>query len=631
MPDNDFRPLRPPRLSWEGETPLATDFDDSYFSRDNGAAETEHVFLRGNQLQTRFQQLLPGSHFVIGETGFGTGLNFLSAAAHFLQHAPADSRLHFVSAELHPLSADELARACHHWPHLAELAAELCQHYPAPGPGFHRRTLAGGRICLTLMYGDAGAMFQEFNGRIDAWFLDGFAPARNQNMWQQSLFDRLAELSQPGATLATFTAAGFVRRGLQQAGFSIQRVPGYGRKREMLTGQRDGSWQPVNPPRQNILVVGAGLAGATCARALAERGHRVQVLDPLGVAGAASGNLAGVVYTSASAHPTAQNRFYQSSYLQALHWLARHGFPGRESDGRLNGVLQLPATERHRDKALVALDSGLWPSGILLPGPASPAGSLLFTGGGYLRPVHWCQYLLSHPNISFQPLPAERIQPDDGRWQVQAGTESFRADKVVLANAAASLAQPGLDWLPLKSIRGQVSYCRSTPASQQWSRAICHSGYLTPAIEGQHCVGATFDLRDNSQGVRAEDNQRNLAELRQQLPQKWQELGGENIEVTGERVGFRCQSKDFLPLVGPACDAEGAPIEGLYLNIAHGSRGITGTPLCAELIASLVNDEPLPLDRTMFAALEPKRFILRHTRKGTGKDLHSKMPDNKKP
>lgn len=614
MPDTDFRPLTQACIDWRDNTPFSDDFDDSYFSRDNGLAETGHVFLRGNRLEQRFRALPAGSRFVIGETGFGTGLNFLAAARLFLRHAPTDACLHLVSAEQYPLPADQLARACQHWPELAHLSGPLCRHYPPAAPGFHHRQLLDGRIRLTLLYGDAGAMFEEFRGAVDAWFLDGFAPARNRDMWQQPLFDRLAALSRPGATLATFTAAGFVRRALQQAGFQMQRVGGYGQKREMLVGQWPGDWQPTHATRQRILVVGAGLAGASCARALAERGHQVYVLDPLGIAGAASGNLAGVVYTSASAHATAQNRFYQSSYLQALHWLTRQNFPvdgGKEADqtGALDGVLQLPASERHRSKAQAALQSGLWPADSLQAGPV--VGSLWFPGGGYLSPAHWCRHLLDHPNIDVQQQQARHIESADGQWRVTTDHRQYQVDKVVLANAAASAHQPGLDWLPLKQIRGQVSYCRANAASRRWSGAICHSGYLTPAINGLHCVGATFDLHEHSSKPRATDNQRNLDELRQQLPDKWRELGGDAIQVVGERVGFRCQSKDFLPLVGPACDHNGTPIEGLYLNIAHGSRGITGTPLCAELIAALVNDEPLPVDHTLYAALRPQRFMLR--------------------
>src|SRR5690606_15393414 len=196
------------------------------------------------------------------------------------------------------------------WPRFAALGDELARHYPALTPGFHRLWLCNGRIALTLLFGDAATRFSQWQARVDAWFLDGFAPARNPGMWTDELFRQAARLSAPGASFATFTAAGFVRRGLAAQGFDVARVPGFGRKREMLTGHFPGHWQPVSARGGHALIIGAGLAGATSARALAERGWQVTVCDPAGIAQGASGNLAGVVYTTPSAHPTAQNRFY---------------------------------------------------------------------------------------------------------------------------------------------------------------------------------------------------------------------------------------------------------------------------------------------------------------------------------
>lgn len=220
-------------------------------------------------------------------------------------------------------------------------------------------------------------------------------------------------------------------------------------------------------------------------------------------------------------------------------------------------------------------------------------------------------------------LPSVQARADedavDERWQLTLDEGPAQAaDIAVIANAAAARELCQLDWLPLKLIRGQVIYCRATDASHDWSQAICHSGYLTPALDGLHCVGATFDLRRHDLQPDASDNDRNLAELAAQLPEHWAQLGGPDIEVVGERVGLRCQSIDFLPLAGEVPDARALPhrpLPGLYMSIAHGSRGITGTPLCAELIAALVNDEPLPVDTELLGALAPARFILRQRKK----------------
>ena len=601
-----FAPISPARLEWSGSTPAAPDFGDHYFSRDQGPAESRHVFLRGNHIAERCADLPADGRLVIGETGFGTGLNLLCAMRTFLHLAPADARLEYLAVEKHPLSPEDLARALAHWPEFSDSAHCLRRGYPPPVPGFHRVRLHP-RVTLTLALGDATAMLRRASARVDAWFLDGFAPARNPQMWNPELFRELARLSAPGATLATFTAAGFVRRGLTEAGFAMERRKGFGGKREMLAGKRtDGPWRAsgVDSPRQ-VLVAGAGLAGATTARALAERGCQVTVLDPAGVAGGASATPAAVLYTTAAVHPTPQNRFYQHSYLQALHWLARHRFPRQGDQGALDGVIQLPPHERGRRRAMQALTSPRWP-GTLLASAENETGdpaAVLFPGGGYLHPAAWCRTLLDHSRITLRQTAIARLSPGATGQEAHTGEGSLQADVVVLANAGAAPALAGLD-LPIRPVRGQVTRCRATRRSRRWHRPLCHQGYLTPALEGLHCVGATFEQHSDRADPDPADDRHNLQRLRENLPGHWEALGGENIEVHDHHAGVRWQSRDFLPLVGPV------PGEtGLYLNIAHGSRGLAATPLCAELLASHICGDPLPLDREMLDALLPERFI----------------------
>lgn len=607
-----FRPVAPAVVEWRTDGPWAASYQDGYFSREGAAAESDHVFIHGNNLPSRFAALPPASDFTIGETGFGTGLNFLRAAHHFLSGASPDCRLHFVSVERHPLSRADLSRALTGWT-TDMLADELVAVWPPPTPGFHRLVLAGGRIRLTLMFGDASDMFDLLDARVDAWFLDGFVPARHPEMWSEALFGQLTRLSAPGATLATFTSASVVQRGLQDAGFRMRRAPGFGREREMLCGELPDVTPGTTMPErqvQRVAVVGAGLAGCTTARALAERGVQVTVFDPLGVAGAASGNLAGVVYTTPSAHPTPQNRFYQSSFIQALGWFRRYGFPRSDQDGALCGVLQLPKDARQNRRAREALASGLWPEELVRAAEV-PDDALWFPGGGHLSPARWCEHLLNHERIRLERVRVNGLRHQGDGWVLELATgETDHADQVVLANAAAAPDLTPLPWVRTKSIRGQVSYLPATAESIRWEHAWCHAGYLTPAINGKHCVGATFDQDDNDPASRAEDDHRNLAQLAQWLPRQWRELGGDDAKAIDDRVGFRCQSRDFLPLVGPVPDKP-----GLWLNMAHGSRGITGTPLCAELIASGMFGEPCPVDRPMRDALAPVRFRDREERK----------------
>ena len=603
----------PASIDFRDSTPVSTEFADSYFMPGQGLAESQSVFIEASHLAERFGALNDDELFVIGETGFGTGLNCLLAARCFNQHAPACARLHLVSAELHPLTPADLVRALGAWPELVKWSRPLQRYWPAPAPGYHRIRLAD-NIELTLMLGDAAEMWDCARMDIDAWFLDGFAPARNPDMWAERLFQAMAKRSRPGSTVATFTAAGEVRRGLQQAGFRVSKVDGFGLKRHRLIARYPGQETSQRLKRGHALIAGAGLAGATTARAFAERGWQVTVADPTGIAQGASGNHTGVIHTTPSAHLNPQNRFYQHGLAHALGWFDRLGFPRSDNDGRLNGIIHQPPDQRLRHKFESAKSTGAWPAALLQKGD----NDTFLTPGGFIRPQAWCRLLLDHPNIEFHQHGVMKFGSGQPVRTLMDNGEEIESDILVLCTAIAAKILPGLGWLPLKSSRGQVSYCRATRTSQSWQQAVCHAGYLTPAIDGRHSVGATFDRGSATPQIRAADDQANLEQLERYLPDHYRDLGGKQIKVVGQRAAIRCQSPDTLPLVGslPNPCANPHVIEpGIWLNLAHGSRGITHAPLGAELLADLAGACPLPADPGIVAALAPSRFIIRKRRR----------------
>ena len=225
----------PAKLEWRDGQPYASAFQDVYFSSDNGLLETDYVFLQGNALQSRWQTLNT-PHFTIAETGFGTGLNFLSAIKLWLEVAPATAMLHYISTEKHPLSLQDLTSALALWPTLAEFSDHLLENYEKLLQGNQALDLFQNRVCLSLLVGDATTQLRQIHGAVDAWFLDGFSPAKNPDMWQTELFQQIVRLSAVGSTFATFTSAGHVRRNLAAAGFNTQKRAGFGKKREMLQG-----------------------------------------------------------------------------------------------------------------------------------------------------------------------------------------------------------------------------------------------------------------------------------------------------------------------------------------------------------------------------------------------------------
>jgi len=585
-----FDPVTPARLAWREGIPFAPAFGDRYFSTSGALAESRTVFIDGNHLSRRFDALPPATMFVIGENGFGTGLNLLLAARHFLTLAPATSHLSMISAELHPLTSRDLARALDAWPELQPLTGRLLAAYPPAAPGFHRIRLAP-NVTLDLMFGDAQAMWARQTAEVDAWFLDGFAPDRNPALWGPDLMRILARRSRPGATLASFSVARTVRDALSQAGFAIRRETGFGRKRQRLEGDWTGDWRPRPVRRGRVLIAGAGMAGATTARALAERGWQVAVHDPGGVAGAASGNRLGVLYTTPSGAITPQNRFYQQSYLHALGWMREQAIESAAL-GRLDGVVQHIVTDRQRRKLNRAREQGVWPEALLR---WLDDDTVLLPAGGVVRPAEWCRALLEHGSIAFR------------RAAVDPDTDP-EFDALILATAAAVEPLTGLDF-GLRSIRGQVTECRATASSRRWTRAHCHEGYLTPALDGIHCLGASFNLGSSTLEARTRDDRNNLEQLQRRLPEHWRKLGGAGIKIVGHRVGFRCQTRDYLPLAGPVPGrANESPIP-CFINAAYGSRGLSGTPLVADLIADRLSGLPVPVDAELARALDPLRAL----------------------
>ena len=642
------------QLDWNDQgQPLSRQFGDVYFSRDDGLGETRHVFLAGNDLPARFAALPAGSRLVIGETGFGTGLNFLCAWQLFDQLAPADACLHFVSVEKYPLTAADLQRALALWPELAPWSGQLLEQYRAIHPGFQRLVLDGGRVVLTLLIGDALQMLPQLDARIDVWFLDGFAPDKNPQMWTPPLFQELARLSAPGASLATFTSKGTVRRDLIEAGFAMRRAPGYGKKWEILCGRFEGHapaaekpWhaRPPRPEARAALVIGAGLAGCATAASLAARGWQVTLLERHeAVAQEASGNPQGVLYLKLSAHGTALSQLVLAGFGHTRR-LLQHLQQGHDWDAC--GVLQLAfdAPEAGRQAKLAEA----FPADLLhslsreqaeaRAGVALPAGGLFYPDAGWVHPPALCRQLASHPRIRLlthsEALELRRV---NGHWQALDGERLLAEAPVAILAGAAEVRRFAAE-LPLKRIRGQISRLPQTARSAELACVVCAEGYVAPPRGGEHTLGASFDFHSQDCAPTAAEHAGNLELLREISADLAERLDTDRLDPAQleGRAAFRCTSPDYLPIVGPLADpaafAETYAVlgkdarqvpdspcpwrDGLYVNSGHGSRGLITAPLCGELLAAWLNDEPLPLPRAVAEACHPNRFLLRKLIRG---------------
>ncbi|PAU76033.1 bifunctional tRNA (5-methylaminomethyl-2-thiouridine)(34)-methyltransferase MnmD/FAD-dependent 5-carboxymethylaminomethyl-2-thiouridine(34) oxidoreductase MnmC [Halomonas salipaludis] len=663
-PRDSLAALETARLDWQRddgdlETPHSLAFGDVYFSRQDGRAETEHVFVEGNDLPRRFREWCEPRPFVIGETGFGTGLNVLCAWACFTRYASPDARLHLVSTEKYPLARADLARALAAWPELAEAAARLVDQWPEPVAGVHRLWLDS-RVTLDLHFGDSAECLAALDGRVDAWFLDGFAPSKNPQMWQPALFEAMSRRSRDGATFATFTCAGVVKRGLKAAGFAWRKVPGFGRKREMLAGElatpsadetrRATPWFTPPPPRpaRHVAVIGAGLAGASVAHALARRGVRITLLDREAPGAGASGNAQGALYIKLAVAPNAHSRVYLAGLLHSRRWLE-----ALDPEGALwqpSGVLQLANDSREAERQArflvqyglpetvvegVGGDSLAKRSG-LPPQAFSAARALDYPGAGWVRPQALCQRLATSPGVTFQRGEVARLAPTAHGWCLTlADGANLDADQVVIATAQLANRFDQTAELPLQAIRGQVSQVSLPEGVPAPTRVICAGGYVPPPQEGVLTFGATFAPHDQGDKLREADHAANLAELERTLPGYLEALRKAGVDLDPARMdgraAVRAASPDKLPYAGPVPDSEawrrdytalakdakripatpGAHHGGLWISAAHGSRGLASAPLCAELIASRICDEPLPLPAALVDQLHPGRRLIR--------------------
>lgn len=636
-------------------TPRSTRYNDTYFDTEDGLAESRHVFLEGSGLPEAW-----AGHetFTIGEAGFGTGLNFLATwhAWHTSENKP--DHLNYVAVEGFPLNRDEL-EACHqHNPELSPYIQELLRAYPTPHPGYHRLHLAGGQITLTLLFGPALHVLKSLNAKVDSWFLDGFAPDRNPDMWLPNVFAELGRLSSTGARIASFTVAGQVRRDLESTGFEVEKRKGWGTKRENLAGhfvgpQTDSKtepWfmapEPVMSNNRTVAVIGSGLAGASVAHAFKRRGCSVTVIERhADIASEASATPSAVLMPRLTASESADGTFYAHAWQTVQALLSDAAKNGTDIGLQQCGVLHLATTEEEAKRQMAVIQSGALPDSqckqVTPEGASSLAGidlkvgALYFPNGGTLSPRPFCDALLEDATV-IKNVTAARLERDGDQWCVldQSGTTIVRADCIVLAGGLDSAAFEQSNWLPITPRRGQLTHVRSNSDSDKLTCVLAGEGHITPPLNEQHVIGATFDhvrpedLRERKPEPESEADRRNLQSIDSLVPGLFED----SAQAVGDSwAGLRCTTRDHLPLAGPLPNHNSylkdfADVkhghrwtqypratyhEGLYVLTGLGAHGAVAAPLAADLIVSQAFGDPLPMPRAIAQALHPGRFIVR--------------------
>ena len=615
--------------------PVSPAFGDVYHSRAGALAQARHVFLGGNGLPGRWQGR---ERFVVLETGFGLGNNFLATWHAWRQDPARCERLVFVSVEKHPLRREDLSRA-HAASALQDLAAQLLDCWPPLTPGLHRLGFEGGRVELLLGLGDARELLRELVLQADAFYLDGFAPARNPQLWDAYLFKALARLAAPGATAATWSVARPVRDGLASSGFAVSKAPGFGGKGEMTRAVFAPHHRAPQPPGRQALardardareaiVLGAGLAGAACALALADQGLAVTVVDALPqAAGASSGNPAGLFHGTLNPDDGPHARFNRAAALATQALLKRLGLPCVQQ-----GLLRL---ELARDLAQMQQDARGLPAtyvqALAAPEASALAGIPLaqaawhYPGGGALAPRAYVAAMLGASGAALRlNTPVAALRQCGTAWQLLCADGRVLAETglLVLAGGHAQRAllaaiDPALA-AELITQRGQIS--RVAPAPARLGTALAGDGYAIDAgPEGFWC-GATTQDADPDPQLRAADHVDNLARLTRLL--------GQAVPATAVegRVGWRLLTADRLPLIGGLADPAHRPAQraeqvrfharlpGLVLCTALGSRGISWAALAGQVAAARALGTPCPIEADLLDAVDPVRYVARAER-----------------
>lgn len=593
----------------EGEL-FAPLYGDVYASRSGAWGQAQSVFVDGCELPSRWQS---NCCIRVLETGFGLGINFLTTWASIKASSSA-ARLQYVAIEKHPFTVHDLRAALEMSrnavspslsPLLNELIERLLAQWPPLIPGFHSLPLDD-QTTLTLVLGDVDPALRSIHGRFDAFYLDGFAPDRNSAMWSIQTMQQLARLAAPGAIATSWCVAGSVRRALQAVGFQVSKRVGFGAKRENLLARWPSKKVDAFSYPESVVVIGAGIAGASVARQFASRGVAVTLIERDKPASGASGNPVAVVRPE----PGGVDNVIAEFSAAGLGWLQRWLVVNGESvPHNFCGAIRIMRDQRRHDK--LAAYSQTVPDEWLheisdsdamgLCGQSVAQDAFFLPQAGWVDPRALVTTLINHPLIEVKSH-AEVKQlslASNDEWRVELNTgETLLSCHVVLTTAFDELSSQALG---IDRARGQLSYLRER-ADKKLGSIVCRDGYVTPAIHGVHTIGATIQYEDDDTNSRHADDLENFHRLQRLIPG----FVSEPNQLCSGRVSWRATTQDRLPLVGKIA-------EGLYASIGHGSRGVACAPWCAEFLVTQIMNEPLPIGEEWKERLHPLRFATQGT------------------
>jgi len=661
--------IQPARLDWLPDGSVRSeDYNDIYFSRDGGPGESNHVFV---DCQLTSERIKKNPVFCIGELGFGMGLNFLNTWQRF--KFLNGSRLIYYSYEKHPLTISQIRRSLGAYPELSGLGEELILQYPALIKGFHTLNFDNGKITLVLGFGDALELLRQTNRlsiAFHSWYLDGFSPVKNPEMWNSDLFKEISRLSELGTSVSSYSVAGSVRKNLDDQGFEVKKITGFAGKKEMLLGlkrrktevSKDQPWfqlpSRIDHANPSAIIIGGGLAGTAIAHSLASRGWNVKLFERgSNLAPEASGNSLGILMPVIAGSYSPLCHFSHLAFDYTSRKIRKMESMGYPLGGKRTGVLKIPHNKKEENR----LDGGLKALGLSedilkklsnedsfrVSGVLLQSGGFFYPDGGSVSPVDLCKANISMAKEHFNGkieiiFNQEGVSLSKGltrHWALRDFNNHTiaEADTVILANSNECLNFAETSWLPLTKVRGQLATVVENPVSAKLKCVLAYDGYILPSENGQHLLGATYDWSSSGglSTLKLQDHTFLIDLLRQRVPEL---LMNKSYPMEG-RVAYRASTSDKMPIIGPVPDIQAycqnyseihhgryaKPVsdpvyqKGLYTMTGLGSRGIIFSQFGAELVAAMVCDEPIPLEEKLLRNIYPSRFIYRHLKRHMGR------------
>lgn len=515
----------------------------------------------------------------------------------WLGYGKRNQVLEFYSFDKYLFSLSHFKKLKTSCPELKKYISELALNYPRNIEGIQKISLFEGRIILNLIIGDIKNTqeYIKLMNNIDAWYLDGFSPSKNPDLWTVELFESLHNSCHENTTFSTYTSSGMVKNNLTESGFNHVRVEGFSDKRHMLKGKAVTQLKR-RVSNNTVAVIGSGIAGCILSYTLAKKGINVDLFEKSDqiCSGASSHELL-VTYPKLSAHDTAFGAFTLQSYIFACSF-----YNGLKTDAwKRTGVIMLnhdDASEKRQSSLLSKRDDGEIfrfvdsHEASVLTGVDVQFNGLFFEDAGYILPEELCEFLIDSPKINlFTSSHIEKLSKNKNKINMKIGDKEYEYKNVCVC--AGSETGKILDINGVSIKRGQVTHIESLDNVSKIKLPICAKGYISPRINNIHLVGSSYsDIK--STDLSEEEHLYNLNNLKLIID--------ENINIVSGQTGHRAVSRDHMPIIGKK--------DGIYLNTCHGSRASVTAPISAEIIASMITGEAPPLMKRELISLSPERF-----------------------